>query len=163
SARRSAGDGAPPPGLLHGISGLTPTAGGGVAAMTGDLSALAGALSAAGGGRGAVVVGNPAQAMSLKLLAGPRFDTPILASAGVPAKTVILIEPSSLVSGFDAIPEFQTSNVALLHMEDTSPVDFPATPMKSLFQADGFALKLILRAAWGMRAPQVAWLTGTTW
>jgi hypothetical protein len=158
----NADDGAHPAGLLHNVTPLTPTAGGGVAAMTGDLSALAGALAAAGGGRDAVVVCNPAQATSLKLLAGPRFDTPILPSAGVPAKTVVLIEPSSLVSGFSAIPEFETSNVALLQMEDATPSDWGAS-MKSLYQADSFALKMILRAAWGMRAPHVAYLTGATW
>jgi hypothetical protein len=158
----NADDGAHPAGLLHNVTPITPTAGGGVAAMTGDLSALAGALAAAGGGRGAVVVCNPAQAASLKLLAGPRFDTPILASAGVPEKAVILIEASSLVSGFSAIPEFETSNIALLHMEDAAPSDWGAS-MKSMYQVDAFALKMILRASWGMRAPHVAYLTGATW
>src|SRR5262249_48095401 len=106
---------------------------------------------------------NPAQATSLKLLAGPRFDTPILASAGVPAKNVVLIEASSLVSGFSAVPEFETSNFALLHMEDAAPTDFPASPMKSLFQADSFALKMMLRASWGMRAPHVTYVSNVTW
>jgi hypothetical protein len=35
--------------------------------------------------------------------------------------------------------------------------------MKSLFQADSFALKMILRAARGMRAPHVAFVPGVTW
>jgi hypothetical protein len=158
----NADDGAHPAGLLHNVTPLTPTAGGGVAAMTGDLSALAGALAAAGGGRDAALIVNPAQATSLKLMAGPRFDVPILASAGVPAKTVVLIEASSLVSGFSAIPEFETSSVALLHMEDAAPADW-GTPMKSMFQADSFALKMILKGTWAMRSPHVAVVNNVTW
>jgi hypothetical protein len=156
-------DGAHPAGLLYGVTPLTATSGGGLGAMQGDLKALAGALAGAGGGMNPVLVAAVAQATSLKLLAGPRFDVPILPSTALASGTVVLIEASSLVSGFDSVPEFETSRVSLLHMEDATPAEFPAAPMKSMWQADSFALKMILRGSWAMRAPHVAYITGATW
>ena len=156
-------DGAHPAGLLHGVTPLTATAGGGLTAMQGDLKALAGALASAGGGVNPVLVAAVAQATTLRLTAGPRFDIPILPSTALAVGTVVLVEASSLVSGFGSVPEFEASRVSLLHMEDTTPGDFPAAPMKSMWQADSFALKMILRGSWAMRAPHVAYITGATW
>jgi hypothetical protein len=52
-------------------------------------------------------------------------------------------------------------------MEDTSPSDIvsgtAAIPVKSTFQTDTVALKMVLWASWGMRAPHVAWLQNVTW
>jgi hypothetical protein len=166
----AADDGAHPAGLLYNVTPLTAATGGGNVAMEQDLAALAGALAAAGGGVNAVIVCNPAQATSLKLLAGPRFDTPILAATSVPAKTVILIEASSLVSGFDAVPDFSTSQVALLHYEDTSPQDItggspsPAVPVRSLFQTSAIGLRMELKCSWTLRAAGHAqWVQNVTW
>ncbi|HMF27235.1 MAG TPA: hypothetical protein VKE42_00600, partial [Candidatus Cybelea sp.] len=78
------------------------------------------------------------------------------------------IETSSLCVGFDSTPEFFVSTAGTIHMEADLPrhiVDgAPATPtVRSLFQSDALALKMLLRAAWGMRAPHVAWTTNTNW
>ena len=158
----NAEDGAHPAGLLYNVTPITPTAGGGMNALLADVKVLVAALAAAGGGRDAVIVAHPSQAATLSFMAGPHFTASVLPSSGVAVGTVVAVEASSLVSGFDAIPEFETSNVALLQMEDATPSDWGAS-MKSLYQADSFALKMILRAAWGMRAPHVAYLTGATW
>src|SRR5262249_9441648 len=77
----NADDGAHPAGLLYNVAPLTPTSGGGSNAMEGDLKALTAALAAAGGGLNPVLVTSAAQAVTLKLSAGPRFDVPILPSA----------------------------------------------------------------------------------
>ena len=130
--------------------------------MLGDIKALVAALVAAGGGRNAVIVASAVQAATLSLMSGPHFTIPILTSSGVAAGTVVMVEASSLVSGFDAVPTFEVSQVALLHTEDTSPADW-GTPMKSMWQTDSFALKMLLRCAWGMRAPHVAVVNGATW
>jgi hypothetical protein len=165
----AADDGARPAGILNGISGLTATAGGGQNALNGDIKQLTAALVTAGAGRDPVLVTNPVQAMTLKLLGGPRFDVPVLASSAVAAGTVIMVEPSSFVSAFGAAPEFETSTTTTLHYEDTSPQDItggtpsPAVPVKNLFQTDAIALKMRLRASWGMRAAHIAYLTGATW
>src|SRR5262249_51985266 len=158
----NAGDATRPPGLLNGVAPLTPTAGGGANAFAADVKQVVGALAAAGAGLAPAIVCAAQQAASIKVAVGPQFDVPVLPSAALVAGTVIMVEPSSFVSGLDAIPEFQTSNVALLHMEDASPADW-GTPMKSMFQADSFALKMILKAAWAMRAPHVAVVNGATW
>lgn len=39
----------------------------------------------------------------------------------------------------------------------------PAMPVRSLFQTDALALRMLLRAAWGMRASHVAWTTNVNW
>jgi Phage capsid family len=162
-------DGAHPAGILAGITPLTATAGGGQVALVGDIEQLVAALVTAYAGREPLLIMNPIQATKLKLLAGPRFDMPVLQSTSVAPGTVIMVEPSSFVSAFGPTPEFETSKVTTLHYEDTSPQDItggtpsPAVPARSLFQVDAIALKMRLQAAWGMRAPHVAYLTGATW
>jgi hypothetical protein len=157
-------DGAHPAGLFHNVAPLTATAGGGLAAMQGDLKALAAALAAAGGGKNPVIVAAVPQAMTLKLTAGPLFvDAPILASTALATGIVAMIEASSLVSGFAAVPQFSRSDLGALHMSDT-PTDISgAVPVKSMWQEDLFALKTILRGSWSMRAPHVAYITDATW
>jgi len=74
------GDASRPAGLCHGIAGLTATPGGGLNALVGDLKQLMAALVTAGGGRDPTIVTHPTQALTLALLAGPRFDIPVLRS-----------------------------------------------------------------------------------
>src|SRR5262249_31582737 len=135
---------------------------------------LVGTLVAAYGGRDVVLVMNPQQATSLKLLSGPKFDLPVLPSSVVAAGTVIAIEASSFVSGFDSVPEFQTVDAPLFHFEDTSPTDItggtpsPAVPVRSPFQVDSIALIMTLKAAWAMRTAtpnpvHVAYMANVSW
>src|SRR5262249_27015917 len=164
-----ADDGVTPGGILNGVTPITPTTGGGLTALNGDIKALVAALVAAGAGANPVLVTSAVQAATLKLMAGPKFDVPVLASSGIAAGTVIAVEPSSFVSAFGAAPEFEISTASVLHMEDTAPVDItggtpsPAVPVKSMFQTDSMALKMTLRASWGMRAAHAAVINGATW
>jgi hypothetical protein len=160
----NADDGAHPGGILNGITALTPTAGGGTTAMTGDLGKLTTDLVSKGAGRDPVLIMNPTQAMTLSLFTGPNFKTPILVSSQVAAGTVIMVEASSFVAGFGAVPQFETSKVVLLHQDTTPNADpMAGTPTKSMFQVDSTALRMLLRAAWVMRAPHVSWMSGVTW
>ncbi|HMF28128.1 MAG TPA: hypothetical protein VKE42_05110, partial [Candidatus Cybelea sp.] len=158
-----------PAGILNGISAQTPTTGGGLAALNGDMKLLMAALVAAGAGANPVLITSPIQAMTLKILAGPRFDLAVLPSSSVAAGTVIMVETTSFVSAFSPVPEFEASSHVALHFEDTSPTDItggtpsPAVPVRSAFQSDILALKMRLSASWAMRAPHVAYLTGATW
>src|SRR6516162_4924823 len=111
----NADDGAHPAGLLYNTVPLTPTAGGGQNAQTGDLGKLVADLVAKGGGLDPVLITSAAQAMTMSLFTGPNFNTPVLVSSQVPTGTIIAVETSSFVSGFSAIPQFETSKVALLH------------------------------------------------
>jgi hypothetical protein len=159
-----AGDATRPPGLFVGTP-LTPTAGGGEAAMLGDLGNLFAALATNGAGKTAVIIAALSQAVTLMTNVGPKFTFPIVASTALPKGTVAVLEVASFVSGFGSTAEFSVSKAGVVHMEDTTPTDITgATPVKSLFQLDLIGLKTTLRAAWGMRAANhVAWLTGATW
>ena len=156
--------GASPVGILNGIAPITPTAGGGLAAMEGDLRALTAALVAVGAGRNPALVVNPVQNTSLTLLAGPHFKIPIWPSNAVAVGTVIMVEPSSFASAFAPTPEFEISSHALLQFQDTPTSDpMAGTPTESLWQHDKIAWQTKLRAAFGMRAPHVAVVNAVTW
>jgi hypothetical protein len=160
------GDASKPPGLFNGITPQTATAGGGSAAMMGDIKNLFTALAAAGGGKTAVIVAAVPQATALKMTVGPQFGTPILASTGIAAGTVAVVESASFVSGFSPTPEFNVSNQAIYQAEDTSPSDpiMSGQLVRSLFQIDALALKINLWAAYGLRAAGHAqYVTPVTW
>jgi hypothetical protein len=159
------GDASRPQGLLYGVADLTPTAGGGLNALVGDLRQLMAALVAAGGGRDPTIVTHPAQALTLALLAGPRFDIPVLRSSAVPAGTVVMIETSSLASAWDNVPQFEVGAYPLLTFDNSSPPLDPMTgqPTKSMWQTDSVGLRARLNCCWGLRAPHVVWLQGATW
>jgi hypothetical protein len=173
-----ADDGTTPGGILQDATVLTPTAGGGTAALAGDVKALVGALVSIGAGRDPVFIANPQQAASIKLVASPLFDYPVLQSSALALGTLICVEASSFVSAFSAQPEFKADqHMAIIHMEDTSPTDItggtpsPAVPVTSLWQKDSIALSMILRCSWGMRPAvkgdliktPVAIVNGATW
>src|SRR5262249_6159436 len=163
--------GASPAGLLNGVAALTATAGGGLAALQGDIKALITALANNGAGKNVVFIAGPSQVASIKLNAGPLFDYPLFASQPLQAaNTIIALEPTSLVSGFDPVPEFSVGTQASLHFEDTAPTDItggtpsPAVPVKSVFSSDLLALRLVLRCAWAMRASgHCQFVSGVTW
>ena len=117
------GDSSKPPGLFAGVAPITPTAGGGTAAMITDVGNLFAALAPHSAGKTAAIIAALPQAVTLKLTAGPKFDFDILASTALAAGTVGVIEVASFVSGLGSTAEFSTSKVGVLHSEDTSPTD----------------------------------------
>ena len=87
-----------------------------------------------------------------------------------------MVEASSFVSAFGAAPEFLVGHNMAIHYEDTSPQNItggtpsPAVPVRSPFQTDSVALRMLLRCSWGMRdatvaagKTAVAYLMGVTW
>lgn len=175
-----------PAGLLNGVAGLTPTAGGGFAALVGDIKQLTGALltGTAGNVRTPAWLMNPIQANAIGLVAAPGAGVfpfsaeinagrlggwPVIVAGTVPATTVIVVDAADFVSVSDG-PRFEISDQATLHMEDTAPTDIStsgtavAFPAKSMFQTDSMALRLILPMNWLLRrSGVVAWCTGVTW
>jgi len=176
-----------PAGILNGVSGLTPTAGGGFTALTGDIKQLSGALltGTLGNVRKPVWLMNPQQVNSAafaiatgagvfpyrdEISQGRLGGWPIIQSGTVPAGTVIVIDAADFVSVTGDGPRFEISDQAVLHMEDSSPTDIStsgtavAFPAKSMFQTDSLALRLVLPLTWAIRRTgTVAWLTGVTW
>jgi HK97 family phage prohead protease len=178
-----------PAGILNGISGLTPTAGGGFNALTGDIKQLTGALltGTLGNVRNPCWLMNPQQVNSIGLVAAPGAGVfpfrdeisrgtlggwPVIDSGTVPLGTVIVVDAADFVSVTGDGPRFEISDQATLHMEDTAPTDIStagtpavvAFPAKSMFQTDSLALRLILPINWTIRrAGTVAWMAGVTW
>jgi HK97 family phage prohead protease len=176
-----------PAGLLNGVSATTATAGGGMAAFIGDLVALIGAISAGtyGNIRTPVWLVNQVDMLRASLLQatntgifpfrdeigrGTLNGIPLIDSATVPSKTMILVDAADFVVVGEAAPRMELSDQATLHMEDTSPQDLvisPSTvaaPQKSLFQTDSIALRMVLPLNWVQRrAGTVAWVQNVTW
>jgi len=176
-----------PAGIRAGVAGLTPTAGGGFAALVADVKALVGALAGVNALRSPVWIMNPVQqiAISLTQNAGGDFpfqtevnnnrllSYPVVVSSTVPAGMVILINADDLMVVQGDSPRFDVSDQATLHYEDTSPLQLVtgaqgsgvvASPSRSLFQTDSLALRMILPMNWALlRTGAVAWVTGVTW
>jgi hypothetical protein len=178
-----------PAGILNGVSGLTPVAGGGFTALTGDIKALSGALltGTLGNVRNPCWLMNPQQVNSAGLVAAPGAGVfpfrdeisrgslggwPIIDSGTVPLGTVIAVDAADFVSVTGDGPRLEVSDTATLHMEDTSPSDIStagspavvAYPAKSMFQTDMLALRLIMPINWALRRTGVvAWVAGVTW
>ena len=179
-----------PAGLRNGVAGLTPTAGGGFAALVGDLKQLTGAILTATNGnvRSMVFIMNPQQSLSIGFIQPPvpgaifPFATdinnnrligyPVIKSGTVPLGTVICMDAADYVSITGDNPRFEISDQATLHMEDTAPAHIGSTgtpavvaaPVVSMFQTDSLALRLILPMNWAQRrAGTIAWVAGVTW
>ena len=178
-----------PAGLRNGVTGLTPTAGGGFNALVGDIKQLAGALLTATAGhiRVGCFLMNPQQVLSITLIQPPAAATPLfpftdevnagrlrsfrlIASANVPLGTVIALDAADFVTVGAEAPRFEVSDQATLHFEDTAPTDItggtpsPAVPVRSMFQTDSIALRLVWPLNWTLRRlGMVSWLTGVTW
>jgi len=162
--------------------------GGGIAAVVGDLKALVGALTTNlyGNIRTPAWLMNPGEMLSASLATAantglfPFMDQidrgvlggiPIIDSATVPSKTVILIDASDFVTMNGDAVRMELSDTATLHMEDTTPLDLVsgspgtvASPQRSLFQTDSIALRMIAPLNWAIRRPgTVAWTQNVTW
>jgi HK97 family phage major capsid protein len=177
-----------PAGLRNGVSTLTATAGGGFAALVGDLRQFVAALITASNGnlRQPVWIMNDIQALSIATTqnAGGDFPFameinnnrfqgyPVILSSTVTAGMVLLIDAADFIIIEGGAPRFDVSDQATLHLEDTTPLAIgtagaPATvaaPVRSLFQTDSMALRMIMDLNWGLRrAGVVAWTTAVTW
>lgn len=177
-----------PAGLRNGVTGTTATSGGGFNALVGDIKNLVGALITATNGnlRAPVWIMNPAQALSISMIAdasgffafaeeirsGNLRGYPIIVSPTVPAGTVTLIDAADFVSVSGDEPLFDVSDQATLHMEDTSPTaigtagtpNVVAAPVRSLFQTDSLAIRMVLPLNWTLRRTgMVAWTSSVSW
>ena len=177
-----AGDPTTPRGLLNGVTGLTPTAGGGATAFLGDIRKLRAPFDAANAGSGLMLLMNPAQAEGLALTAGPDgtlgFAAEILSryrvttSTAIPVGRVIMVRATDFASATGDVPEFELSNDATVHMEDTAPLQLTtagtppvvAHPVRSFFQTGVSGLRMIMDVSWAMRRPgMVQFIESVTW
>jgi len=176
-----------PAGLRNGVSATTATAGGGFAALVGDIKNLVGVLAAANSLRAPVWIMNPVQAIAIALTqnAGGDFPFqaeingnrlmgyPVIVSSTCTAGMIILVDAADFMTITGDTPRFDVSDQATLHFEDTTPLQIStgaqgsgvlATPVRSMFQTDSLALRMVLPMNWAMRRTGViAWTQSVTW
>jgi HK97 family phage major capsid protein/HK97 family phage prohead protease len=177
-----------PAGLRNGVTGATPTTGGGLAALVGDVKALAGSLITSSNGhlRDPVWIMNPIQVLSIQFqtnangqfifqdeIAQGRFrGYPLYQSTTVPSGTVLLLDAADFFSATGDAPVFNASDTATLHMDDTTPLALSATgapntvaaPIRSLYQTDSLAIRMTWDLNWAMRRTGVvAFVSSVTW
>ncbi len=168
----TAADTTRPAGLRNGVAATTATAGGGTAAMVGDLANLASAVAPVANGQ-IVFVASAKQAVKINLMRTWALPYPLLSSAGLEDGVVLALAANALaVSGSDDPPKIAVSSEAVMHTEDGSPAAFStvgtpntvAAPLRSLFQTDTIALRLLADVNWALRASgAVAWTQSVTW
>lgn len=176
-----------PAGLVNGISTQTP-AGTSFDNMITDLRNMVGVLitGAKGNLRAPVWIMGPdnALAISLKQNAGGDFPFraemtsgfllgyPVITSSTMTTDTLILIDAADFITATGDTPNFAVSDQAVLHMEDTTPLAIGtagtpptvAAPVRSLWQTDSIAIRMIMDINWAMRRTGViALLTTPTW
>jgi hypothetical protein len=168
--------------LTNGVTPLTASTAHSYTAILADLQALTNPFYNVNAGRILCLLLNPAQAQQLLFAPGPtgvpfgwtqqftaRFN--VIESTSVPANQVYMIDAADFVSVSGA-PEFEVSEEATLHMEDTTPLNIgtagaPATiaaPTQSMFQTSQIAIRMLANVTWAMRRPgMVQYMTGVNW
>jgi HK97 family phage major capsid protein len=176
-----------PAGLRNGVSGLTPSAAAtSFDKMIADIKALIAPIVAARGGANLVLLMNTAQSLSLSWVVAPNGEfvfadvqdgmlrnLTVITSTTVPAGMLIMIDASEFASVTGDTPEFDVSDVATIHEEDTTPLPLVtgaqgsgvvASPMRSLWQTASIGVRMMLDMNWTMRRTNmVSWMTGVTW
>lgn len=171
-----------PAGLLNGVTATAATAGGGAEAILGDIKALRAPFDAANAGDGLMLLMNPAEAESLNLTPGAdgtlgwaagiisRYRLAI--STAIPAGRIIMVRAADFASATGDVPEFELSNDATVHMEDTTPLaigtagtpNVVAAPVRSFFQTGVSGLRMIMDVSWVMRRTgMVRYIDSVTW
>jgi HK97 family phage prohead protease len=88
---------------------------------------------------------------------------PVFESTTIDQDTIIVMDAADFITAGQGAPTFEVSDQATLHMEDTAPLPIveggvPATPTRSLWQTDSYALRLLYRLNWMLQRPMVAWM-----
>ena len=165
---RFLGDATRPPGLMVGISALTPSANADHdQACTEDTVKLAASVRAVAGNGEVVFVASANQFERLYQRFG--FPYPVLNSSALPDKTVICIAANCIASATDPAPRFDISDQGAEHL-DTAPLpigqpgNVVASVTVSLFQSDLISLRMIFELGWVLRhASGLAWMQNVVW
>lgn len=169
-----------PAGLLNGVSAAASGYGGGdYTAVLADINSIMAPFDTANAGRSMVLIMHPAQARKLAMMPGPdgtfgwadRFMAgfTVLTSTSATANRLIAVDAEDFATATGDTPEFDVSDQATLHMSDAPGELVTAAgtvndPMRSLFQTNSLALRMILPITWKMRRTgMVQWIDTTTW
>ena len=176
----TAGSTTRPAGLLNGVSAAATGYGGGdYEAVLADINAVMAPFDTANAGRSMVLIMHPAQARKLAMMPGPdgtfgwadRFMAgfTVLTSTSATAAHLIAVDAEDFATATGDVPEFDVSEQATLHMSDAPGEIVTAggtvnDPIRSMFQTNSLALRMILPITWKMRRTgMVQWIDGTSW
>lgn len=172
-----------PAGLLNGVGAAASGFGGGdVQAVIADFKALLAPFYTANAADNITVIMNPAQGLSLAMMPGPGpsgefgwFDAirdrlTIVESTNATAGRLVALRNSDFATALGDAPEFDVSEQATVHMEDTTPLEIVsgtptvADPVRSFFQTATIGVRMLMDVSWKMRRTgMVQWIDGTTW
>ena len=185
-----------PAGLLNGIAGLTPSAAAlrldkiiaDIAAFDGAPSSPTAAAATPGadlqpGAKTVDGLGGHGQrpirvCLGQRVPAAMRGASPVVSSTTVPASELIMVDAADFASVTGDSPQFDVSDVATIHEEDTStPLPIVGGTVQppvigSVGRAGAVAVanrpsigvRMMLDMNWAMRrAGMVSWMTGVTW
>ena len=176
----TAGSTTRPAGLLNGVSAAASGYGGGdYKAVLEDINTIMAPFDTANAGRMMALIMHPAQARKLAMMPGPdgtfgwadRFMAgfKVLTSTSATANRLIAVDAEDFATATGDTPEFDVSEQATLHMSDAPGELVTAAgtvndPMRSMFQTNSMALRMILPLTWKMRrSGMVQWIDTTTW
>jgi hypothetical protein len=157
----AAGDDTQPAGLFYGVTPIAPAPGGNAPLenLATDIGNIAAAFANAGiDPNGMVIIASTKQAVTLKLLAGPKFDYAIISSTVLPDRTIAAFAPGGIAAAFEGQPQIDTSRELAMHFEDTTPLPIvdggtPAGPTRSMFQQDCIAIRVRDYLTWTVAGP----------
>lgn len=172
-----------PAGLLNGVSAAASGYGGGdYQAVLADFGALLAPFYTANAADNITVLMNPIQGLKLAMMPGPdgvigsfmgaiRDRVTFLESTTVPANRLIALRNSDFATALGDAPEFDISEQATVHMEDTTPLEIvsgtgptTADPVRSFFQTATIGVRMLMDVSWKMRrSGMVQWIDTTTW
>lgn len=171
-----------PAGLLNGLSAAASGYGGGdYQAVIADFQELLAPFYAANAADNITVLMNPAQGLKLTMMPGGdgtlgwfdriRDRLTILESTTVTANRLIALRNSDFATALGDAPEFDVSEQATIHMEDTTPLEIvsgtgptTADPVRSLWQTGTIGVRMLMDVSWKMRrSGMVQWIDTTTW
>lgn len=178
----TAGDSVRPAGLLNGVSAVASGYGGGDhEAVKQDFKTLLAPFIDADAADGITVIMNPKQGLSIAMMDGPTNNAAwfseiakrvnLVESTHATAGRLIAVRNSDFATALGDVPEFEVSNQATIHMEDTSPAEIvsatgptTANPVRSFFQTDSMGVRMIMDVSWKMaRSGMVQWIDGTSY
>jgi HK97 family phage prohead protease/HK97 family phage major capsid protein len=169
-----------PAGLLNGVSAVASgVAGGDYLAVKEDIKALLAPFHTANAADGIVVIMNPTQGLNLSLMEGPVGDpnwlqrikdrVTFIESTNATAGRLVAVRATDF-AGAGGNPDFDISEQATIHMEDTTPLEIVsgtptvADPVRSLWQTASVGVRMLMDVSWTMRRTgMVQWTDGTTW
>ena len=178
----TASSAARPAGLLNGVSAAATGYGGGdYEAVLADFAALLAPFISANAADNITVVMNPIQGLKLAMMPAPlgnpgwftavRERVTIVESTYATAGRLVALRNSDFATATGDAPEFDVSETAVVHMEDTTPLEVvsgtgptTADPVRSFWQTGTIGIRMIQDVSWKMRrSGMVQWIDGTSW